>query len=222
MTYPGLSPATLDFLAGLEIQNTRDWFTAHRAEYERDFLCAGLDLVAALSAPAAKLGLMAVPKTNGSLRRIFRDTRFSRDKTPYDPRMHLILSTGPQMTRGPGVHLIIGPHGIGYGAGWYGLDPTALDAFRQRISQPQQRGELTELLSQAAQIGATLGEPDLVKVPRGYQPQPWDHLLRRRSIIARTRAEIPHPAWVFTPEAGQHWLGILETLAPLTLWLARP
>ena len=222
MTYPGLTPATIDFLAGLETHNTRDWFDAHRAAYERDFLTAGLDLVAALSEHAARLGLAAVPKTNGSLRRIFRDTRFSTDKTPYDPRLHLILSTGPRMTKGPGVHLVIGPHGIGYGAGWYGLDATALDAFRQRISDPQARDELTELLNQAAQIGATLGQPDLAKVPRGYQPQPWDHLLRRKSIIARTRADIPHPPWVFTPDAGRRWLGIVDTLAPLALWLARP
>ena len=102
---------TITFLQGLEANNSRNWFEAHRAEYERHWLGAGLDLIAALSQPCAELGLLAVPKLNASLRRIHRDVRFSRDKRPYEPRLHVILSAGLAFNRAPGVHLVIGPRG---------------------------------------------------------------------------------------------------------------
>ena len=50
MGYQGLPQGTLTFLAGLEAANDSEWFQAHRAEYERDWLGAGLDLVAAIGA----------------------------------------------------------------------------------------------------------------------------------------------------------------------------
>ena len=107
MAYAGLPPATIAFLLGLAAHNDRDWFDAHRAGYDRDWLAAGLDLVAALSEPCSHLGLLAVPKLNASLRRIHRDVRFSKDKRPYTPHLHLILSTGPDFNTVPGVHLLV-------------------------------------------------------------------------------------------------------------------
>ena len=82
MSYAGLPRETIRFLAGLSAENNREWFESHRADYESAWLNAGLDMIAALSGPVSALGLTAVPKLNASLRRIYRDTRFSRDKRP--------------------------------------------------------------------------------------------------------------------------------------------
>ena len=82
MAFAGMPRETVTFLQGLQANNSRAWFEAHRAEYEAFWPKPGLDLAAELSGPAAKLGLMAVPKLNGSLRRILRDSRFSADKRP--------------------------------------------------------------------------------------------------------------------------------------------
>ncbi len=70
----------MGFLAGLEAGNSRDWFAAHRAAYEALWLNPGLDLAAALSGPVAQMGLMAVPKLRGSIRRNNRDVRFPNAK----------------------------------------------------------------------------------------------------------------------------------------------
>ncbi|MEO8242140.1 MAG: DUF2461 domain-containing protein [bacterium] len=219
MGYAGLPRGTVGFLAGLDAENDRGWFEAHRAEYERDFLGGGLDLVAALSGPCAELGLLAVPKTNGSLRRIFRDVRFSKDKRPYEPRLHIILSTRQAFNKVSGVHLVISGQGIGYGAGWYGLEPAALEGYRQRILDPVQRDAFKALLSQAATVGARLDAPDLARVPKGYEPAPWDSLLRRKSVIVRTEPVAPHPDWLFGPDAVSGWMAIVGALAPLARWL---
>lgn len=129
MPYPGLPRESLTFLQGLAAHNERDWFEAHRADYENHWLQASLDLIAALApyCEAMEPRLLAVPKLNQSLRRIHRDTRFSKDKTPYQPWLHVILSTGPAFNKAPGMHLVLTPEGLGYGAGQYGMDPAALD-----------------------------------------------------------------------------------------------
>lgn len=111
MGYAGLPRETFKFLKGLEANNDKGWFEAHRGEYQRFWLAAGLDLVAALSGEAAEIGLLAVPKLNASLRRIHRDVRFSKDKSPYQPWLHLILSSGSEVNKVPGVHVVFTPRG---------------------------------------------------------------------------------------------------------------
>ena len=219
MDYRGLPKGSIAFLTGLQAQNDRDWFAAHREAYERDWLAAGLDLVAALSGPCSDLGLLAVPRLNASLRRIHRDVRFSADKRPYDPRLHLILSTGPAFNRAPGVHLIIAPTGISYGAGVYGLSPEGLAANRQRVSDALGRAGFEVVLAQAAAVGAVLDPPELARVPKGFAAAPWDGLLRRKSVIVRTAQAQPLPDWVFGPGAIDGWMGVVRGLAPVSRWL---
>jgi uncharacterized protein (TIGR02453 family) len=220
MVYAGLPKGTVAFLTGLAAHNERDWFAAHRTEYDRDWLGAGLDLIAALSQASADLGLRAVPRLNASLRRIHRDVRFAKDKRPYEPHVHLILSSGAAFNRAPGVHLILGPDGIGYGAGVYGLSPAGLDAFRHTICDPTARAGFQALVAQAAQVGAVPDPPDLARVPKGFAAQaPWDIWLRRKSVIVRTPQPVPYPDWVFGAQAVAGWTGIVVALAPLCHWL---
>ena len=219
MVYAGLPRGTVAFLAGLEAQNERGWFEAHRAEYERDWLAAGLDLIAALSGPCAGLGLLAVPRLNASLRRIYRDVRFSRDQRPYEPRLHIILSTGPDFNRVAGVHLVIGAKGIGFGAGVHGLSAPGLEAYRRRICDSAGRAGFEAALAAASGAGAVLDAPDLARVPKGYEAAVWDSYLRRKSVIVRSKGDVPHPEWLFGQEAVAGWIGVVEAVAPLALWL---
>jgi uncharacterized protein (TIGR02453 family) len=222
MPYAGLPRESLAFLQALTAHNDRDWFEAHRADYEDLWLKAGLDLIAAL-APACEAmhpRLLAVPKLNQSLRRIHRDTRFSKDKTPYQPWLHLILSTGPAFNKVPGMHIVLGPDGLGYGAGQYGLEPAALDRLRKRICDPVQRGQLLTALDTAGQVDSTLDPPDLARVPKGYVADPvWDHLLRRKSLIVRTQTPRTTPDWLFSTDAPDRLAAITRAHLPLLAWL---
>ena len=220
MDYAGLPRGTVDFLHGLAANNDRNWFEAHRAAYERDWLGAGLDLIAALSGPCAALGLLAVPRLNASLRRIHRDVRFSKDKRPYVPRLHVILATGPEFNKVPGVHLVISAKGIGFGAGIYGLTPEALAAFRRRICESAERAGFEAALEEAGRVGAVLDPPDLARLPKGFGAASWDGYLRRKSVIVRHEGDEGHPDWLFGPGAVAGWMGIVGALAPLPLWLA--
>lgn len=222
MAYPGLGQGTVAYLRALAAHNDRDWFEAHRAEYQRDWLEAGLDLIEALAplCQAMEPRLLAVPKLNQSLRRINRDTRFSKDKTPYQPRLHLILSTGPAFNKVPGMHIVLSPEGLGYGAGHYGVEPEALDRMRARICDPGPRGRLLAALETARTVGCEIDPPDLARLPKGYEAAPdWEHLLRRKGMIVRTQADLPQPDWLFSPEAAERLAGITRAHLPLLDWL---
>jgi hypothetical protein len=122
------------------------------------------------------------------------------------------------MGKVPGVHLVIGPAGISYGSGWYGIEAAALERYRRQVVAD--RGALEAALGQAAAVGAVLDAPEMVRPPKGYAAAPWDHLLRRKSVIARGE-EVPHPGWLFGPDAVAGWMHVVQALAPLALWLAR-
>lgn len=222
MRYSGLPRESITFLGDLAAHNDRGWFEAHRAEYEAFWLKAGLDLIAALGPLCQDMTprLLAVPKLNQSLRRIHRDTRFSRDKTPYQPWLHLILSTGPSFNKEPGMHIVLRPEGLGYGAGHYGLEPAALDRMRARMCDPQDRARLMAALEATAAVGSTLDPPEIARVPKGYAAAPeWDHLLRRKGLIVRTQGHTPTPDWLFTPDAAERLAAITRAHLPLLAWL---
>jgi uncharacterized protein (TIGR02453 family) len=222
MPYAGLPRDCLVFLGELASHNDRDWFEAHRPEYDAHWLQAGLDLITALGPYCQSMDprLLAVPKLNQSLRRLHRDTRFSKDKTPYEPWLHLILSTGLPFNKVPGMHIVLRPEGLGYGAGHYGLEPAALDRMRARICDPQDRATLIAALEMAATVDSTLDPPDLARVPKGYDAAPdLDHLLRRKGMIVRTQSHIPPPDWLFTPDAPYCLAAIIRAHLPLLRWL---
>ena len=84
--YRGFDKRTLKFLAELSANNDRDWFNANKARYEEDVLDVALRFIQSMQEPLAQFAphFVALPtRVGGSLMRIYRDTRFGKDKTPY-------------------------------------------------------------------------------------------------------------------------------------------
>ncbi len=96
-TFSGFRPEAIDFLADLAANNERDWFNPRKADYERLLKAPFEALVVALAErfEARDIPLLADPKR--SIFRIYRDTRFSKDKSPY--KTHLGASF-PWLERG--------------------------------------------------------------------------------------------------------------------------
>ena len=86
MTTQPITTALFDFLRDLRENNDREWFQANKGRYLAEVRDPMLDFIGAFAAPLAEISphFVADPRPNGgSLFRIYRDTRFSRDKTPY-------------------------------------------------------------------------------------------------------------------------------------------
>src|ERR1041384_2731155 len=120
--FVGFSADTLDFLATLRANNSREWFSAHRDQYERVLLEPARAFVLAMAELLPRLGddLHAEPKIHGSILAINRDTRFSADKRPYKSHLDLWFWQGEGANRErPGYFCRIEPEGLMLGAGMH-------------------------------------------------------------------------------------------------------
>lgn len=222
-TWAGLPRDTPAYLAELAANNRRDWFEAQRDRYETVWKAAGLDLVQALApvCAAAVPRLDAVPKVGGSLRRIHRDTRFSNDKSPYAPMLHIMLPLAGHTGDHRGIHLLLRPDRLGFGAGQWGLPAAELRRFRARVADPADRAALQAAAAQAEAVGSRWDAPDLKRLPAGLSADPdWEHLLRRKSVILRGATE-GLPDWLFTADAIAQLSRLIAAHLPLLGWLAR-
>ncbi|MCB2129252.1 MAG: TIGR02453 family protein [Rhodobacteraceae bacterium] len=215
-------PETFEFLRDLAAHNSRDWFEANRDRYENVWRDPALRFIAAVQPAMEALDppLRAEARLNGSLRRINRDVRFSANKAPYSARLHLVFWAGRHPNRAPGMHIVLHPDGIGFGAGQFGLEPAGLAAIRARILDPKDRARLLGSLAEAEKAGSRLTDPDLARLPRGYDAEgDWTHLLRRKAFVARTHDRLPVPDWLFGPQAADEVLRLTQAHLPFIRWL---
>ncbi len=220
--FTGFPPETFAFLSELSEHNRRSWFEANRDRYEISWHEPALAFIEALGPGMAAMEppLKAEPKVNASLRRINRDTRFSPDKAPYEPYLHLIFWPGERPTHGSGFHFVLRPDGIGYGAGRYAFAGQVLGHYRQKLQDEAKRNRLLDAIEQARTIGCYLDEPHLKTVPKGIDASPeWDFLLRYKGLVVRTMDGQIMPAWISGPEAVDEVLDRCRKLMPLIAWL---
>lgn len=213
---------TFAFLREIEANNDKAWFDANRSRYKAEWRDPALDFIARISADMSHLDppLLAEPKLNGSLRRINRDVRFSKDKTPYNPMLHMIFWAGDHPNRSPGMHIVLTKMGVGYGAGLYGIEPDKLAMLRNRILDRNDGDILIAALEGAAEIGCTMGDPDLARVPQGYAAEGRRaELLRHKSIVARTFGNEASASVMTGPGAHEWAMKTTRALLPLIRWL---
>lgn len=122
-----------DFLARLQINNDRNWFHEHKSEYDEiraDFE----NFINRLIVPLAQLDPDIGPATaSESVFRIYRDTRFSHDKTPYKTHLSAFIGNGGKKTRFAGYYIHIEPSKSLFAGGIYCPDPPALESVRNEI-----------------------------------------------------------------------------------------
>ena len=131
------SPKTIDFLIENRLHDSREWFESHKKEY-RDFVISPLrELVIALTPTMLDIDpkVTTEPKIDRTICRIWRDTRYSKDKSRYRDHMWIIFKRGPRMygTDAPGIYFEISPDNFGYGAGFYSASTEYMDALRRSI-----------------------------------------------------------------------------------------
>ena len=138
---PGYFTADLfRFLARLKRNNNRDWFLAHREEYEACVRQPALRFIGELAAPLHEIApyLVADPRpSRGSLFRIYRDTRFSYDKRPYKTHLAMRFSHRGKDVHSPGFYLHLEAGGCFAASGlWHPEPPTLLKVRNAIVSRP--------------------------------------------------------------------------------------
>lgn len=186
-------PEAVAFLHALAANNDRNWFAAHRAEYEGHLVAPMRALVTALAPTvlAVDPDLDVRPRVGGAISRIHRDTRFSRDKSPYRASAWLAFRRpGPGWPSRPALFFEIGQEGWRCGMGYYAARPATMARLRRLILAREE--EFRAALTAAGAAGLRAEGPRYARPPRDAPPREgvigeWLH--RRSVYLVRSR---PH------------------------------
>jgi uncharacterized protein (TIGR02453 family) len=177
---------TLRFLRALKRNNDREWFRERKARYEADVRQPMLALIDRLAAEFRTVAPEFVAEPKVSLYRIYRDTRFSADKTPLKTHVaaHFPMRGMPR-GEGGGLYLEVAPAWVWMGGGLYMPSAPQLRALRGHIADNHQR--LHRIVTGGAfrkTVGSLEGER-LSRVPRGYaRDHAAAHYLQFKQFIA--------------------------------------
>ncbi len=182
---------TFEFLKDLVAHNNRDWFEANRERFEQSVRDPFLRLITDLQPHLKKINpqIVADPRPNGgSMMRIYRDIRFSKDKSAYKTSVaaHFWHAKGKGGAT-PAYYLRLAPGESFIGAGIWRPEPAALKGIRQAIvKQPKQWQEITTGRDFRSTCG--LGGESLQRPPAGFDP---NHLLiadiKRKDFVTSSK-----------------------------------
>jgi uncharacterized protein (TIGR02453 family) len=200
MSFQGWQEAALDFFEGLERENTKAYWTAHRSVYDQAVLEPMTQLTDELTAEYGPVKIF----------RPYRDVRFSADKSPYRTEIGAIVGSA---------YIRLSAAGLSAGNGKFHLAADQLDRYRRSVADDATGAELANITKALVDQGMTLICHESVKsAPRGYSADhPRADLLKKKGLVAYR--EWPVEPWLGTPEAGDRIRTFLVASAPLTGWL---
>ncbi|WP_319544392.1 DUF2461 domain-containing protein [Ruegeria conchae] len=167
------------FLQELKANNTKDWFAANKAAYETH-----IKAPSKLFAEDMELALRDLTGQDHSSKifRIHRDVRFSKDKTPYNAHLHFAFLPTGQAVQPPMWFFGLSPEKLSLGCGVFQYDKGALDTFREAMAGPL-GAELTQITLEMRNRGFRIGDPELKRIPPGFdKDHPHEEALRRKGF----------------------------------------
>ncbi|HKD15755.1 MAG TPA: DUF2461 domain-containing protein [Candidatus Angelobacter sp.] len=217
-TFPGFSPQALTFLRNLKRNNRRDWFQPRKEQYEALIKLPLLELIECLNQEFARFAPDYVTPPQKATYRIYRDTRFSKDKSPYKTHISAIFPRYTAVKReGAVFYFHFTEKELLIFAGVYMPEPEELLAYRNLLQE--RHAELEEILRDKKlrrTVGQLQGER-LTRMPKGFPPDhPAESLLRGKQWYLENTVD----AGVLTsarllPELAKHF----EIMAPLVEFL---
>ena len=169
MAEPYFRPSLFSFLRDLKRHNNREWFAANKARYVEEVEGPMLRFIAAVGErlPSISGAYVADPRrSGGSLYRIYRDTRFSADKTPYKTHTaaHFRHRSASKTQESPGFYLHLSPSENWAGGGIYHPEMPTLTRIRQRIvAEPREWARVRKAVPE-------IDGDRLTRPPAGFDP----------------------------------------------------
>jgi len=181
-----IKPALFDFFRDLARHNNRQWFEKNRVRYERDVKQPLLAFIDAAARPLRSVSphLQAGPR---SLFRLHRDTRFSKDKSPYKTNAGVhFRHDGGESAHALGVYVHFAPGEVFAGGGIWRPDAQALKAIRDRIAENPAQWKRA-VGGKAFKEHCRLEGDALKRPPRGYDPEhPFIEDIKRKDFFSLT------------------------------------
>ncbi len=169
--FPGFPPEMPRFFRSLKRNNKREWFQPRKHLYEQHVKEPMLELVAALNAELAKFAPAFVTDPKKAVFRIYRDTRFSHDKTPYKTHVAASFSRrGSERLHLGGFYFSVSHETVEIAGGIYHPAPDTTLLVRTHIAGHHQ--ELRQILANRSmrRLFGTLQGDTLTRSPKGFDP----------------------------------------------------
>jgi len=189
--FDGFPKEGIDFLKKLRRNNNREWFNTHKAEYEEYVKFPMQSLIAALAPEMLEYAPELDVHPKRSMFRIYRDTRFSKDKTPYKTHVAAIFTPKKGDREAAGMYLHIEPGEVYLGGGMYSISSDRLRDIRSAIDRDS--GSFLKIVNERnfhRLYGALFGEK-LSRIPRGFDRDHSMHeYLRMKQFYAGSSLDI--------------------------------
>lgn len=226
-TFNGFSKEAIQFLLDLEKNNNKEWFETHKSFFQDELQQPAKALVAALGKrlqTEISPDIVFDERTNGagSLMRIYRDTRFSKDKTPYKTNVAMLFWEGPRKkSENPSFGFQFGTAGAGLYAGQWAFAKDMLAKYRNAVVNDATGNALEEAISQVESAGDYVVEGEkYARVPKGYDAQHSRAELLKHKGLHVSCPEVDMRA-LLSPELVDVLTNHCKSMAPIQQWLVK-
>jgi len=171
--FSGFPKESINFYKELSLNNNKRWFDDHKDDYENFVLKPARHFVYEMGNKLKTISpkIIADPRINKSIFRIFRDVRFSKDKTPYKTHLGLWFWEGDRKRMEcSGYYLQIEPDSILLGTGIYMFPKNLLETYRNALASEKFGKQFSSAVKKITDTGIYhIGGKSLKKIPRGYE-----------------------------------------------------
>ena len=172
--FDGFPPEAVTFFMQLQNNNNKPWFDAHKPDYQKYVMEPAQGFIEEMGAKLKQLspGIHAEPRVNRSIFRIYRDIRFSPDKTPYKTHLGIWMWQGEGAKfDSSGYYFHLEPPNMMVGAGIHIFSKDLLQAYRDAVVDSDSGPVLVKAIQEVSlKKGYNLGGKHYKRVPRGYDP----------------------------------------------------
>jgi uncharacterized protein (TIGR02453 family) len=217
--FPGFPAEGLAFFSSLQRNNRREWFQPRKAIFEATMKQPMRDLVGAVNSAMKSFAPEYVTDPDKAIYRIYRDTRFSKDKTPY--KDHLAASFSRRGDKaGAGYYFAVSHKEVAIGGGIYMPEPETLRAMRQHVAEHHEEFRKIAGARAVRQLFTAVQGEQLSRVPKGYaSDHPAADILRMKQYLLYV--ELP-PDLATTPALYTEVVKHFRAMTPLVEFLNAP
>lgn len=218
MGFQGFPKGGVDFFRALALRQDREWFKAHKADYEALWETPMHAFLEALKGPVATL-FPDVKRTTPKVFRIYRDTRFSKDKSPYKTHASAVVPLFPGgMMERVGLYFELGPAPF-VACGRWMMEPPVLKRFRRAVADDALGAPFAKAVAKhVAQGFEVASQKQLKRVPK-----PWPKEHPRGELLRHTGFAYSFPTpgedLIESPEFVRWAVDHLRKVAPVLRWV---
>jgi uncharacterized protein (TIGR02453 family) len=208
-------PEALTFLKGLEKNNTRGWFQPRKEIFDSKLKAPMLEFVEAINAELLKFAPEHITEPKKAVYRIYRDTRFSKDKTPYKTHLGAIFPRrGLHKDLGAGYYFHVSAKEVGIACGAYAPGPEQLLKIRHFIAENH------KLFRKEKKLMGALQGTTLQRVPKGFDPaHPAVDLIKMKQWYWWVELD---PKLATSPQLKSEIIKRFREMAPMVELLNKP